>query len=67
MPQVYKCWNCDRIFPYAYVSVAIEKGENRIVVEIPCKQPTYGSLGFTGADYVCCECIEEAIKEEGLS
>ena len=67
MPKVYKCWNCDRIFPYSDLSVAIEDGRNRLVIEIPCKQPTYGPLGSTGYDYICCECIEEAINKEGLS
>lgn len=67
MPKVYKCFNCDKIFPYTIVSVGIRRGKNRIAVEIPCKQPTFGELGSTGHDYVCGDCIRTAITEEGIS
>lgn len=66
MPKVYKCFNCEKIFPYEQVSVEIRRDKNWIVVEIPCKQPTYGELGSTGHDYVCGDCIRTAIKEEGV-
>lgn len=67
MPMAYECWKCKKIFKYTKVEVRILKDKNSVVVAIPCKQPTYGSLGSTGDDYVCGECIEKAVVEKGTS
>lgn len=70
MPIAYQCFVCDRYFFYTSVRVRVEKAKDPnhiITIEIRCKQATYGSLGSTGDDYVCGDCIEKAIRKKGLS
>ena len=70
MPIAYQCFVCDRYFMYKSVRVRTpsNKDPNHLItIEIQCKQPTYGTLGSTGDDYVCGDCIEKTIRMKGLS
>ena len=67
MPKVYECWKCQKIFGYTTIEIRILKDKDNMAISIPCKQATYGSLGSTGDDYVCGECIEKAVVEKGTS
>ncbi len=67
MPLRYECILCTRIFGYTEICLDVEHPQypNRYVtITIDCRQETFTQgLGSTGKDYVCDECIREAVMK----
>ncbi len=69
MPIAYQCFLCRSYFTYEKVRVHVEQPYNKtnvMTITVSCKQPTFCSIGQTGDDYVCGDCINRAIRKKGL-